>query len=98
MYAPSPFREQRKSKYYDEVIRLRQEENLRICEIAHKLSLKQCTVSFWLRTYSYGFSKRWIKQLLPGGYLPSELRGALWSGSPRSAEDNRRNCLFQLAG
>ena len=48
--------------------------------------------------YSYGFSKRWIKQLLPGGYLPSELRGALWSGSPRSAEDNRRNCLFQLAG
>ena len=62
MYAPSPFREQRKSKYYDEVIRLRQEENLRICEIAHKLSLKQCTVSFWLHTFAEETAKESMKR------------------------------------
>ena len=62
MYAPSPFREQRKSKYYDEVIRLRQEEKLRVCEIAHKLSLKRCTVSFWLRTFAEETVKESMKR------------------------------------
>ena len=62
MYSPSPFREQRKSKYYDEVIRLRHEENLRICEIANKLSLKQCTVSFWLRTFAEETAKESMKR------------------------------------
>ena len=48
----SPFRERRKEEYYDEVIRLYYEEHLRICVIAEKLSLKRCTVTFWIRTFA----------------------------------------------
>ena len=48
----SPFREKRKAEFYDEVIRLHQEEHLRPCLIAEKLSLKQSTVSFWIRTFA----------------------------------------------
>lgn len=48
----SPFREKRKAEFYEEVIRLYHEENLRPCEIAEKLSLKKCTVSFWIRTFA----------------------------------------------
>ncbi len=40
------FRENRKSQYYDEVIRLYSQEHLRECEIADKLSLKRSTVNF----------------------------------------------------
>jgi transposase-like protein len=48
----SPFREKRKAEFYDEVIRLHQEEHLRPCIIAEKLSLKKSTVSFWIRTFA----------------------------------------------
>ncbi len=48
----SPFREKRKAEFYDEVIRLHQEEHLRPCVIAEKLSLKKSTVSFWIRTFA----------------------------------------------
>ena len=47
-----PFREKRKAEFYDEVIRLHQEEHLRPCIIAEKLSLKKSTVSFWIRTFA----------------------------------------------
>ena len=47
-----PFRERRKAEFYDEVIRLHQQEHLRPCVIAEKLSLKRSTVSFWIRTFA----------------------------------------------
>ena len=48
----SPFREKRKSQYYDEAIRLYTKDKLRQCEIAEKLSLKRSTVNFWIRTFA----------------------------------------------
>ena len=58
------------------------------------LKRQWCWIFNNLSNYSYGFSKRWLKKFHYGGYLPSELRGALCNGSPRSAEDNRRYRLF----
>jgi hypothetical protein len=72
----SPFREKRKAEFYDEVIRLHQEEHLRPCIIAEKLSLKKSTVSFWIRTFAEQTAIENMKRDLqiPSNSLPTEVQ------------------------